>query len=458
MSVDIEFAIVGLNGRSNVELKIGWPSTIFVGPNGSGKSTAISIFYLAITEQWDRLSAGYNFEGISLRTANGSGELTRVQIEALAATRDRSFISVDRLERYALRLGGPAGLNDFLTAQLNHDSEVQRFTRLLGVPRSEVPRLQAVLRPGIGPAPEDVAAHRKFSEALRDRVLFLPTYRRIEQDLKKISPELFESFSRFREQAPTFARRRERFHEIIEFGMADVHSLWKTESSDIREFSRTRLNALSSDYLRTVIRGQTDLFTLPDLTDARISEVLARADVAALTAEDKTRLSEKMASLRSTSNISTDDTYLARYFALLVGVVQQIETRESQLKNLSTLLTRYLGPQKIVSYDTNTCEISISQDDTIIDLAQLSSGEKQIVSTFSYLYLGGGKSYMVIIDEPELSLSVIWQERFLEDVTKAPLFKGLIAVTHSPFVYDNSLSGSVVDFTTCLVPYAGATH
>ena len=46
---------------------------------------------------------------------------------------------------------------------------------------------------------------------------------------------------------------------------------------------------------------------------------------------------------------------------------------------------------------------------------------------------------LVLIDEPELSLSVPWQRRFLRDIRNGDFCAGLIAVTHSPFIYDNEL-------------------
>ena len=46
---------------------------------------------------------------------------------------------------------------------------------------------------------------------------------------------------------------------------------------------------------------------------------------------------------------------------------------------------------------------------------------------------------LVLIDEPELSLSVPWQRRFLTDIRRGGFCAGLVAVTHSPFIYDNEL-------------------
>lgn len=74
-----------------------------------------------------------------------------------------------------------------------------------------------------------------------------------------------------------------------------------------------------------------------------------------------------------------------------------------------------------------------------VKLSDLSSGEKQIVSLFSHLYLSEEKRFFVLIDEPELSLSVPWQRRFLKDIKEGDFCSGVVAVTHSPFIYDNDL-------------------
>jgi predicted ATPase len=73
-----------------------------------------------------------------------------------------------------------------------------------------------------------------------------------------------------------------------------------------------------------------------------------------------------------------------------------------------------------------------------ISLDALSSGEKQMISLFAKMYLYPGRK-VVLIDEPELSLSIDWQRDILVDVLSAPLCGQLIAITHSPFVFDNEL-------------------
>ncbi|WP_455031712.1 AAA family ATPase [Oribacterium sp.] len=84
-------------------------------------------------------------------------------------------------------------------------------------------------------------------------------------------------------------------------------------------------------------------------------------------------------------------------------------------------------------------ETENNNDNRKIDLNHLSSGEKQLISLFNYIYLSTVDECMIIIDEPELSLSVEWQESILEDVKKSGKCGSLIAATQSPFIYNNSL-------------------
>nr|WP_255356453.1 AAA family ATPase [Cylindrospermopsis sp. CR12] len=74
-----------------------------------------------------------------------------------------------------------------------------------------------------------------------------------------------------------------------------------------------------------------------------------------------------------------------------------------------------------------------------MDFRNLSSGEKQIISLFSKIYLEPHEDFIVLFDEPELSLSIEWQRRLLPDILKSNRCKLLLAVTHSPFIFDNEL-------------------
>ncbi len=113
---------------------------------------------------------------------------------------------------------------------------------------------------------------------------------------------------------------------------------------------------------------------------------------------------------------------------------------------------RYLVGKKVV-FDDRKYAITLQQlagDGAPLELRHLSSGEKQIVSLFTHVYLGESSELMVLIDEPELSLSVPWQKQLLPDIRNSGRCSFLAAVTHSPFIYDNDLRARATDLQQCI--------
>ncbi|MEQ1567176.1 MAG: AAA family ATPase [Myxococcota bacterium] len=75
-------------------------------------------------------------------------------------------------------------------------------------------------------------------------------------------------------------------------------------------------------------------------------------------------------------------------------------------------------------------------DDTPLELEALSSGEQHELVLLYDLLFRVQPNTLVLIDEPELSLHVGWQKRFLPEllqIVKAAQFDALVA-THSPFI------------------------
>jgi predicted ATPase len=69
------------------------------------------------------------------------------------------------------------------------------------------------------------------------------------------------------------------------------------------------------------------------------------------------------------------------------------------------------------------------------DIKFLSSGEQQILMLFSYIAFNSSDGRVFIIDEPELSLHIKWQEEFLSQLEKiTPKATQLILATHSPIL------------------------
>ncbi|MFM0008239.1 AAA family ATPase [Paraburkholderia dipogonis] len=78
-------------------------------------------------------------------------------------------------------------------------------------------------------------------------------------------------------------------------------------------------------------------------------------------------------------------------------------------------------------------------------VSALSSGEKQLLILLTYVAFPQTGSRIIIIDEPELSLHLRWQEKFLDAVRAlADRDLQLVIATHSPSIVGNNRSDCVV--------------
>ena len=104
----------------------------------------------------------------------------------------------------------------------------------------------------------------------------------------------------------------------------------------------------------------------------------------------------------------------------------------------------------IINDKLNFKEIAISREEGIfikdtdfkgkhISLSQLSSGEKQEIILFYKLLFETPENTLLLIDEPEISLHIAWQKKFMDDLYKIIKFKKLnvIVATHSPQIINN---------------------
>lgn len=112
-----------------------------------------------------------------------------------------------------------------------------------------------------------------------------------------------------------------------------------------------------------------------------------------------------------------------------LGVFDDLYNRVNALKTIANARFNY----KRVSVSVRGIEVSAS-DGSSLNLEMLSSGEQHELVLLYNLLFGIAKNSLIMIDEPELSLHVAWQDELLSDLQKmAELsdFRALLA-THSP--------------------------
>lgn len=472
MSLDLKrFSVIGLHGKFDIDIPINDNKLILVGVNGLGKTTVVNLLYFLLTTQWSNLLE-FEFTALELELNGTPLRIARDEILAKLKLSERSEKTLVRwaarspypqklLERilshplYPVLVDLPASLADKVTHDIARDIGIPQ--RHLAQIVSEAPRRpQEDLFDSAKDAPTLVEFLSLLKEAGNHQVIYLPTYRRIEQDFKAIFPNLDEDeLRRITLRSERMVSSRNRGHvELIQFGMQDVEDKIAEELQAIRERTRSQLTNLTASYLKDIIGNRAD--TIPTdffrgLDDKVVAAVLERVEENTLSIEDKREVQSAIRRIRSENSVhEVRDKYLAYFFSRLLEIYVDLDKSESDIRKLVETCNRYLERKRLVYNDSSFTAQIVDSDDATLSWKVLSSGEKQVASLFTHLFLSKNTDQAVIIDEPELSLSVQWQKTLLPDIANSQNCKLLIAVTHSPFIYANELDAYTVDLSRCI--------
>ena len=448
------FRIEKLHGRRTIDIPIIDNRLVLVGENGSGKSTVANLVYYFLTRQWVRVK-DYKFDAIEATVSGSRIRIAQDDLQSLLADRNRA---VHQAEFVFMRRARHVVADLVEAPPFPEDSpEYREFVERLA---DDVDIPVSVAHTMLRKAKRKSKLPSKLMESLEvlrsvdfGQFLYLPTYRRIEQDLKSIfrGAGIEEKIREFRDRVKK--RDRSTFIELIEFGMEDVERTINERMATIKESVRAGLNNLTGAYLREVLRGlddpDADVAVLRTIEPGVFESIFARIDETTLPPSDKELLKTRIANIAQQGYaVGEDDKVIAHFLSKLVALHREQQASETNVRDFVQVGNAYLTGKQLV-YDDVRYVIYIKQDGVSstqenesqdqLQLRMLSSGEKQIVSLFSHIYLSGDKNYFVIIDEPELSLSVPWQQRFLPDIINTARCTGMIAVTHSPFIWENAL-------------------
>jgi ABC-type transport system involved in cytochrome c biogenesis ATPase subunit len=455
------FKIKGLFGERDIDLTIHDNRLILVGENGTGKSTFLAFLFSILTGQWLRVPTN-KFEQVLIQIDDTPITFTCNEVAFLTLERmgDAPFNSV-RTPRnlYLLDL---LKRDPELTSNPEYIASIAERSRL---PPSQIERLlwAASIATKLSSDQKKKAMEKavKLNSLLSStRVLYLPTYRRIEKDLIELVTDAgdAEEIARRIARGGLGHREHDEFIELVEFGMSDVDSLLKKTTGLLADSLRLGHAQLAGDFLDGVIGDEFERIKKDELKKLDLDSMLPVFERLGRAASSDETIRKFRSILKrlddQKARLTTRDKVLAYYWELLIELLGRQEEAESALVKFVDVCTSYLRP-KLIEFNNRNFGVDLYSDDTKrakLTLGSLSSGEKQIVSLFAHLYLSGqSKSYFIIVDEPELSLSIMWQRRLLPDILASNKAAGLLAVTHSPFIYDNELdkyAKAILDFTS----------
>lgn len=129
--------------------------------------------------------------------------------------------------------------------------------------------------------------------------------------------------------------------------------------------------------------------------------------------------------------------------------ITALTTRKTQYFDIIDSLLESTGKQ--VDRESDTLRFKTKYGMTIQPY-QLSSGEKQILIILTTVLIQGGREFIMIMDEPEISLHFDWQRRLIEDVQSLNPHLQLILATHSPAVVMNGWTDRVTEISDIVRP------
>ena len=231
--------------------------------------------------------------------------------------------------------------------------------------------------------------------------------------------------------------RKKFFWSDEENGIIDVitelPTKMKAKISEVTTQYSLKANSLDSTYPRRLLNTKEGL--------AGTEEFNERLEVTNCKFEKLSRY--ELAEFKWLSDIAYNDEFskaLKVYFDDCDEKYKIFEPFINKLDAFIDIVNKRLAFKKIVV--DKECGITVEDDSAAnrnLKLSQLSSGEKQEIILFYELIFESDKNLLLLIDEPEISLHIAWQRKFMDDLEKVVNLSEIqvIVATHSPQLINN---------------------
>lgn len=432
------FEIKGLFGRFNFDLAIENDINILVAENGSGKTTILNIMTSALSgerEDIDRLTK-LPFESITITTKDG-GEININKSDILNKSRNMQSIErilvelqglvpspIYRRLKILMHESGYVDLEEILeltNLYIDNPYERRHIHRLL-IRDSEYNNIYGI---------DQEAITKQVKKYVKEPLIYFPTYRRVEEDLDNIiglqADKLKYSIKK---------------NNKINFGIKDVEIILNDLSTQLRDGAAEYYKRMTAEVLDDLICNK---ITINKKTKYRIVEKKLDIVIGRIGEEKIKHIDQLKKFIKGNLDVEYSE-FLYYYIRKLIELYELQKAIDDKIIRFKDVCNKYLL-NKEIKYDEASATVQVFDKYTNnkIQWNNLSSGEKQIISLFAKLYLNTAKPSIVVIDEPELSLSIFWQKTLLEDLYDSGKIALLIVTTHSPFIYKNRFNDFVKD-------------
>jgi predicted ATP-binding protein involved in virulence len=438
-----------VHGYLNYNIDFFSELTFLIGINGSGKTSALKLILGLISPSYQYLNQ-IEFEYAELICSTGKDEKDII-ITAKQNKKENTFsISLKSSNYESEEQIFPRYLrNSEITVDMEEVSLKERSLK----EQFDSTEITKVIRELA--TPKFLGLDRKIyegrnidSQMRRNRMYMFQKNRRrtsssiggftaIDSSLEDVQFLIFDYFRKIAQQQPKISEEFKR--KIFELSFKyNEDTKFVTKSIEIdalldkKEKVLLAIKSLDLNYLNYSAKGFFDkmekLITLKEESEKNISEDNKK---------DNELLGKQMNLIIQWINNSSQMKRIEEIIDFSQTYQEKIAELRSPIKRLENITSNFLKEGKKTIEIAEDGEIKVKlNNNTYANVFELSSGEKQIIIMIAHLIFEEDQkpSGVFIIDEPELSLHIAWQEIFIDSITKASPKTQFILATHSPSI------------------------
>lgn len=224
-------------------------------------------------------------------------------------------------------------------------------------------------------------------------------------------------------------------------GKADI--IWERLNADVNILvgingagKTTLLNAIYAYYTNYPLKKQDGIADGSALSGAKVGFIRSFDVPANVKRSSRSPLMEELENLviKNKNSYSFFD-----YRMRALNFPKEASTVNSRIEKFITLVNKFFSETKKHMEIDREQNSLVFQDEGVegkrIELDQLSAGEKQLLLILLTVFLMDSKPFVLLMDEPELSLHVSWQEKLIAALRGLNPNCQLILTTHSPSIF-----------------------
>lgn len=394
------------------------PITILYGDNGSGKTTLLRV-----------LSALFSMDEAVLISEN----IRRIEIELEANNESKKYI-IERKSEEQFQI------------EINFDNEEVLYRYSWGNFPQDIRTLLFGVNRGVShniavqPAQIERFFHSAIGERYRRsmRVMSISNFAEdLSIYLQKMDVNRMRIQGRYKKAEELYKRNA----NIEELDMGTIEYLLKERYDLAEKKKKARVqNALFSTLSHAVYKGDEKLKMPIEIENEEFEAWLASYRIKLLDVindMEENELQRKLAEILSNEDINIilrecKDNEL--FLTLMINMMRELDEEEEILESISSIrriFNAHIIKNKELIIDKNGVRIEFVGNSDSHNLANLSSGERHLLSFLTICVLNGQSRDIVMIDEPELSLNGKWKKTILDELQKLLPNTQIVVATHS---------------------------